>query len=139
MLNNSRVIRFCLESPLLLLVFAVLPGTFILSNIFHFKIPFRFTTNMLLTNSICLLVLLAIRMLWYLYGLRRDLRYGPGGRPSRAEVTMASPAAEIREELEKSGYRFTADSAYGEKRDRGYLGTSLVYGGLILLIGACSW
>jgi len=132
-------LRFILESPLLLLVFAVLPGSFILGNIFHFKLPFRFSTNMLLTNSLCLLALLAIRLLWYLYGLRRGIRYGSGQRPSRGTEMPGRPAAQLREDLERSGYCFAADGGYGEKRDRGYLGTALVYGGLILLIGTGTW
>jgi hypothetical protein len=133
---NSRLFRFFLESPLLLLVFAVFPGAFVLSSLLHYKLPFRYSTSMLLNNSICLVALLAIRLLWYLYSLRRDIRYGSGRRPTRGGVMLARPAGQVRDDLGKSGYCFAADGTYGEKRDHGYLGTALVYGGLILLIGS---
>jgi hypothetical protein len=85
------------------------------------------------------MALLVIRLLWYLYFLRRDIRYSQAQRPSRGGLLQTRPAEQIREDLSKSGYRFAADGAYGEKRDRGYLGTALIYGGLILLIGIGTW
>jgi hypothetical protein len=41
--------------------------------------------------------------------------------------------------LISGGYVFAADGGYGEKRDLGYLGTTVLYGGLLILLAAGSW
>jgi hypothetical protein len=137
--NNSRLRRLVLDSPLFLLVFAVLPGLLILSSFLHLKLPFHFTTKMLLANIICLLAFVAVRLFRNLSGLRRDIRYGVGRRRPSISQDLARPAAVVRADLEKEGYRFTGDGAYAEKADLGYPGTVLVYGGLFIVLAIGTW
>jgi len=139
MLDNSPLRRIILDSPLFLLVFAVLPGLLILSRLLQLKLPFHFTTKMLLANIICLLAFVAVRLVRNLSGLRREIRYGAGRRRPSIAQDLALPAAVVRADLEKAGYRFTGDGAYAEKADHGYLGTVLVYAGLFLLLAIGIW
>jgi len=137
--DNSPLRRILLSSPLTLLVFAVLPGLFVAGRVLHLQLPIRFTTGMLLANVICLAVLVAVRWLCYLSGLRRGIRYGAGsGKPSDARELEVS-AALVRTDLEKAGYCFAGDGSYAEKADLGYLGSALVYGGLLLLLATGAW
>ncbi|HZV82921.1 MAG TPA: hypothetical protein VFF53_12215 [Geobacteraceae bacterium] len=41
--------------------------------------------------------------------------------------------------LARSGYSFDTEGSYGEKRDLGYLGTTVLYGGLFILLSVGSW
>jgi hypothetical protein len=52
---------------------------------------------------------------------------------------LPSPVAEVRSLLGKAGYSFDVDGRYGEQRDIGYLGTTVMYGGLLLLLAVGSW
>ena len=93
---------------------------------------------MILANIICMLAFITVRLLWYLFGLRREIRYGAVRRPS-FEQYLAKPIAVVRAELERAGYRFTGDGTYAEKADRGYTGMTLIYGGLFLLLAIGTW
>ena len=48
-------------------------------------------------------------------------------------------ASRVRADLAGAGYQFDVAGSYGEKRDLGYLGTTLVYGGLVLLLATGVW
>jgi len=139
MQDNSRIRQLLLDSPLFLLVFAVLPGLLILSRVLYLHLPFRFTTKMLLANSICMLALLAVRWLRHLSGLKREIRYSAVRRRPYAVQDLVRPAAEVRADLEKAGYRFTDDGSYAEKADLGYPGMALIYGGLFLILAIGTW
>ncbi|HEY6871684.1 MAG TPA: hypothetical protein VI298_03035 [Geobacteraceae bacterium] len=86
--------RFIIASPYFLIVFFLIPGTLILSRVFHVHPPFPITTAMLLGNNICLLVALLVRLV-------RCLAVKGGGM--------------------------------------GHAGTSLIYGGLFLMLLIGVW
>jgi hypothetical protein len=88
---------------------------------------------MLLANGICLLICVVARFIYYLLRLPRDIRYGTQRCGSSAGIAVSRPASDVRNDLKTSGYRLAADGCYAEKRDYGYLGTLLIYGGLLLL------
>ena len=88
----------------------------------------------LLFNNACFALLAGCRLVRYLYRFGKPLRYGAGCCQPRQGVTLSSPVAEVRARLEKSGYRFQEQGDYGEQRDLGYLGTIVMYAGLLLLL-----
>ncbi|HBG05721.1 MAG: hypothetical protein A2075_06030 [Geobacteraceae bacterium GWC2_58_44] len=139
MQTESKPLRFLLRSPIPLFIFIIIPAALILSTLLHFPLPFRITKRMLLYNNVGLLLFLGGRLLTYLAGLRRSLRYGEGTRPSGAALTPARPAALIRDQLAEAGFQLNADGSYAEKHERGYLGTVMIYGGLFLLLFIGTW
>jgi ResB-like family protein len=139
MRNESKLLRFLLRSPLPLIIFIIIPAALILGTTLHFPLPFRITKRMLLINNVGLLLFLAARVLYYLSGLRRAIRYGEATRPSAGALTPARPAEQIRDELSGAGFHWNTDGSYAEKHDRGYLGTVLVYVGLFLLLFIGTW
>jgi hypothetical protein len=71
--------------------------------------------------------------------MRRPFRYGASCcRPSQG-VALPTTVAEVLELLGKSGYSCDSDIRYCEQRDIGYLGTTVMYGGLFILlaVGSC--
>jgi hypothetical protein len=132
--NESNLLRLLVRSPFPLIIFVILPAALVLSIVLHYPLPFRITQRMLLANNCVLLLFLAARLLYYVSGLRRAIRYGEATRPSAAALAPARPAAQVRDELAKEGFHWNADNNYAEKHDRGYLGTTLIYGGLFLLL-----
>jgi hypothetical protein len=136
---NSRLRRLLLDSPWFLLVFAILPGLLILSRILHVQMPFRFTTRMLLVNIICVLAFVVVRLLRSVLGLRREIRYGADRCRPSISVDLVRDVAVVRADLKNAGYRFTGDGSYAEKVDLGYLGVTLIYGGLFLLLAIGTW
>lgn len=132
--TNSRFFRFVLESPLFLIVFALIPGALITSRLFHGVLPFRVSTRMLMVNAIGLLICLVIRFIHCLIRVPRPIRYGAERRKASAGTLVNCPVAVLRANLETAGYRITDDGNYAEKRDIGYLGTLLMYGFLLLLV-----
>jgi hypothetical protein len=49
-------------------------------------------------------------------------------------IDLDRPIPELKRELDGAGYCFDTAGRYGEKRDLGYLGTTVLYGGLLLLL-----
>ncbi len=139
MINNSKLLRFLVRSPLPLFVFIIMPAALVLSIALHVPLPFRITQRMLLFNNCVLLLFIAARLLHYLSGLRQAIRYGEVAHPSSAALAPARPAAQIRDDMKKEGFSWNADGSYAEKRDRGYLGTVLIYGGIFLLLFIGTW
>ena len=127
------------RSPFPLFIFIILPAALVLSMVLHYPLPFRITQRMLLANNCVLLLFLAARLLNYLLGLRHTIRYSETEHPSVAPITTASSAAQIRDELATEGFHWNSDGSYAEKKDRGYLGTILIYGGLFLLLFIGTW
>lgn len=136
--TDSKIPRIVLVSPWFLLIFLVIPILVILSITLHVQLPLA-GPRLLLINNICFAVLTACRLLRYLFVMGKKHRYGAcHGRP-RSTAGLPQPVAEVRRELTNSGYSFSVDGLYGEKRDSGYLGTTILYGGLFILLAAGCW
>lgn len=137
---ESKLSRLFLISPWPLLVFLVLPLFVILSIRFHIKPPsFIGSTKPLLINNICFALFIACRFFRYLLGMRNTIRYGAAYRRPSLGVTPSASVADARGTLRSAGYAFSADGGYGEKRDLGYLGTTVMYGGLLILLSVGCW
>jgi hypothetical protein len=126
----SRTKRLLLTSPYVLPVFLIIPAYTVLG----LKLQLPVSGDLLLANNGCFLVFIAIRFVWYALGLRKDIRYGADCRPPRNELALDRPVLQLKQGLAEGGYRFDTAGHYGEKRDIGYLGTTLLYGGLLLLL-----
>ena len=136
---TSKLSRLLFVSPWSLLIFLIMPLLVVLSVTFHINIPFGNPTRLLLGNNICFALFVALRLLWYVSGFRRPVRYGADhGRPEQS-VLLNRPITDVRDQLHREGFTFTATGDYGEKRDIGYLGTMLMYAGLFLLLATGSW
>jgi len=136
---ESKLSRIVLVSPWTLLIFLVVPLLVILSVTLHFRLPLAGSTTPLLVNNICFAFFVACRLLRYLAGMRTSVRYGAtNGRPDQS-VTILSTVTELQALLRKAGYSFDADGRYCEQRDIGYLGTTVMYGGLFILLAVGSW
>jgi hypothetical protein len=135
---ESKLSRLILVSPWFLLIFIIIPITVILSIKYHVRIPLV-GPRLLLVNNICFAFLAACRLLRYLCGLRKEVRYGAAYCRPRQVTSIQMPVAEARGVLSGAGYAFAADCGYAEKRDLGYLGTTVLYGGLLILLAAGSW
>ena len=136
---ESKLARVLLVSPWFLLVFLVIPFLVVLSVSLHIKIPLVGSTTPLLANNVCFAFLSACRLFRYLAGAKKDIRYGAlCGRPQQS-ATLSLSVEDVRNTLNSAGYSFTADGNYGEKRDLGYFGTTVMYGGLFILLLVGSW
>jgi len=135
---ESKLSRLILVSPWFLLSFIIIPITVILSIKYHVRIPLV-GPRLLLVNNICFAFLAACRLLRYLYGLRKEVRYGAAYCRPRQATSIQMPVAEARVVLSGAGYAFAADGGYAEKRDSGYIGTTILYGGLLILLATGSW
>ena len=135
---ESKLSRLLLVSPWLLLIFLIIPILAILSIKYHLRIPLL-SSRLLLVNNICFTFLAACRLLRYFFGIMKEIRYGAAyGRPRKA-IGIHLPIAEARGVMKSAGYALADDGGYGEKRDSGYLGTMIFYGGLCILLATGSW
>jgi len=135
---ESKLSRLILVSPWFLVVFFVIPLLVILSLTLHIQLP-PFGPWLLLTNNICLAFLVACRLLRYLAKIGHSIRYGVAyGRPDQA-VLFSIPVAAARMRLVSAGYSFDSTEGYAEKSDRGYIGTTVIYAGLFILLATGSW
>ncbi|MBK5273630.1 MAG: hypothetical protein JJE30_01070 [Desulfuromonadales bacterium] len=135
---ESKLSRLALVSPWFPLIFLVIPLSVILSITFHVRIPLAGYKPLLINNS-CFALLIALRFVYNLLTLRKPIRYGSWYRRPRQSETFSRPVADVRETLSTAGYRFDASGNYGEKRDSGYLGTTLIYGGILMLLFTGVW
>jgi len=138
MKTEFKFSRLVLVSPWSLLVFLIIPMLVILSVTLHFRLPLVESTTPLLVNNVCFAFIVACRLLRYLAGMGKSVRYGAACCRPRQSVTLPSPVAEVRALLGKAGYSFAGDGSYGEQRDFGYLGTTVMYGGLFILLSVGS-
>jgi len=130
---ESKFSRLVLASPWFLLVFLVIPLSVILSFTQQVHLPFA-GPKLLLYNNALFALLVACRFARYLIGIRKGVRYGAGsGVPDKGDLLSLS-AAETRSALERAGYAFDGTGNYCEKRDLGYLGTTLIYGGIMMVL-----
>lgn len=133
--KTAEATNLFFTSPYLLLVFLIIPAVTVASHLLHLPYP----KSLLMLNNVCFLLVLVLRSGWYLSRLGAALRYGADqGRPDRSS-DMKSSAATLGKKLTAAGYRFDAGGSYGEKPDFGYLGTAILYIGLMLLLLFGTW
>jgi len=130
---ESKITRLVLSSPWFLLVFLVVPVTVILSISMRLQLPLV-GPGLLLYNNALLALLIACRFARYLAGLRKGIRYGAEGGATEEGQVVSLSCAETRTTLAARGYLFDGSGTYCEKRDLGYLGTTLLYGGLLVVL-----
>jgi len=135
---DSKISRLILVSPWFLLIFLAIPILVILTIKFNLAIPLV-GPRLLLFNNICFAFLAACRLLRYLSAMGKDIRYGIGYCRPRQVSSIELSADEARGVLSRAGYVFAADGRYGEKRDIGYLGTTVLYAGLVILLAVGCW
>ena len=133
--------RIFFTSPYLLLIFLLIPAVIFIGR--YLGIPIilgnRNQLNLMLINNACLLLVITIRFFRYLFRTRADIRYGADFSPPHNVLTLEQPEAQLQAKLTGAGYRFDASGRYGEKRDLGFLGTALLYGGLVILLLFGTW
>ncbi|HJV66369.1 MAG TPA: hypothetical protein VJ550_11590 [Geomonas sp.] len=135
---TSSLSRVVLSSPAFLLLFLVIPVCVVLNLVLHLGIPLV-DFRLMLANNICFALLVAVRLVYYLGRASRPIRYGEAGRPGGEGHRCPVSQDQARGELARAGFAFDARGAYGEKRDRGYLGTVIFYLGLLLLLATGCW
>jgi len=135
----SRLSRLLFVSPWLLTVFLVIPLLVILSVTLNVQIFLLGSTTPLLINNICFALITGCRLFRYLAQCNKTIRYGSAGRRPGKSETISVPLAEARTMLAKAGYCFDAQGNYGEKRELGYVGTTVLYAGLFIILSVGSW
>ena len=134
MKSDSKFSRFAFVSPWPLLIFFIIPILFVLSVKFHLQLPLAGSKAPILYNNACLSLFVALRFLYYLKGMTGSIRYGAKrGMPLNVTECVSS-ASVLRSSLTSAGYQFDSSGTYAEKSDRGYLGTTLLYAGLFIVI-----
>jgi hypothetical protein len=123
-----------LTSNRLLAIFLVFPLFFVLSRLYPVLRIVPTPLVGLLANNVCFFLIITLRFIHNLRRLSKEEQYGSGDRPSLPWRLVPLPAEEIRRSFEQVGYRFERGGAYGEKRTPAFLGTTLLYGGLLLAI-----
>lgn len=137
--TDSKIFRLIVVTPWFLIIFLAFPVLVILSVKFHIQLLVANPTKLLLVNNVCFALLVASRFLWYLTRVGKTIRYGIGhGQPQKA-FSLLTTRAETQRELSNAGYAFTPDGTYGEKRDFGYLGTTIFYFGLLVFLSVGIW
>jgi hypothetical protein len=126
----SGAMKLIFTSPYSLLLFIVIPIYTVLS----LRLNLHVSGTLLLVNNGCFLAFVAMRLVWYVLRMRRDIRYGADCRRPESVITLDRPLSELKKALAGAGYSFDASGHYGEKRDTGYLGTAVLYGGMLLLL-----
>ncbi|MDD2852680.1 MAG: hypothetical protein PHY09_12390 [Desulfuromonadaceae bacterium] len=129
----SKIFRLLLVSPWLLLAFLIIPVLVVLSVTLHVQLPLV-GPDLMLVNNIGLMLLVACRLLRYLAGMRKSVRYGAACCKPEQGVMLAVPIAEAEAQLSAAGFVCDSDGGYAEKKERGYLGTTLMYAGLLVLL-----
>jgi hypothetical protein len=138
MKSEAKLSRMISVSLWFLFIFLIIPILVILSIKYHLRIPFV-GPRLLLVNNICFALLAVYRLLRYLFGMGKDIRYGAQYRRPQHGESLHLPVVETRRVLSSAGYTFSADGGYGEKRDIGYLGTTVLYAGLVVLLAVGCW
>lgn len=134
MKTDNKLFRIVFVSPWPLLVFLVIPLFFILSLKLHIRLPFTGSKNLLLLNNACFTLAVAIRFLTYLLWVGKGIRYGSARGIPRNSTEVGDSLGKVRDKLTAAGYLFDSGGAYGEKRDAGYLGTTVLYAGLVIVL-----
>lgn len=135
---EPKLSRLVLVTPWLLLVFLVIPILVILSIALNINLPLA-SPKPLLVNNICFSLLIGCRLLRYLYCTGKEIRYGAAHSKPKQSLLLSVEPADVRTILNKAGFTFTADGDYGEKKDSGYLGTTIMYTGLLIVLATGNW
>ncbi|RII25036.1 MAG: hypothetical protein CXR31_15410 [Geobacter sp.] len=117
-------------SPYFLLVFLVIPAY----SVLRIKLRLPVSGDLLLVNNVTFCVCIALRLVWRMLRMRGDIRYGADYHPPKSVIEIDRPVAQLQTALAGAGFHFTVAGNYGEKRDLGYLGTTLLFVGLLLLL-----
>lgn len=128
--NLTRIKKLLFTSTWLIPLFLIIPAFTIL----NLRLRLPVSGNLLLINNGCFALFIAMRFVWYLLKMRGEIRYGADRSVPKSVLTLDRPASQLQADLSVAGYRFDADGCYGEKRDLGYLGTTVLYGGLMVLL-----
>ena len=131
---DSKLLRLVFASPWPLFIFLVIPLLVIASVSLHAHLPLTNSEYPMLYNNACFTLLLALRFIYYLIGITRHLRYSSGAGKPRRSLEIARPAESVRNSLSAAGYVFNNSGDYAEKRDYGYLGSLLLYAGLLMFL-----
>ena len=134
MKTDSKLYRLIFVSPWTLLVFLIIPLGVILSVSLHIRLPLATSKYPLLYNNACFTLLIALRFLYCLLGTKKALRYGAAYRVPRKTEEIPQSADTVRSSLTGAGYIFDDAGSYAEKRDGGYLGITILYGGLFIAL-----
>ncbi len=126
----QKITKYFFTSPYFLFLFLLIPAYTILGPRWHLHV----SGNLLLINNGCFLLCIVARLARCVIGMRGDIRYGADYRQPTDVVALERPTSHLRQKMADAGYRFDSDGFYGEKRDLGYLGTALLYGGLAVLL-----
>ena len=131
--------RLFLVSPWPLFLLLIIPFLAVLSLTLHIVIPIIGSPIPLLLNNVCFACVVGCRLLRYLAAWKRGIRYGAmNGQPGES-LAYAVSVAEARSVFQNAGFAFDAEGNYGERRDAGYIGTTVMYAGLFLLLSVGSW
>lgn len=133
--RSTRLLKFLFTSPWFLLIFLIVPAFTVVSHEQHRA----YHQNLLLINNGIFLLCIALRIVWYLVRMPFDIRYGAGCVGVKGFHAVNRPPAELRERLTGAGFRFDHLGSYAEQRDSGYLGTLLLYTGLLLTLAVGSY
>jgi hypothetical protein len=136
---ESKTFRLLFVSPWPLFIFLVIPLMTILSVALNVRVPLLESTQPLLINNTCFAIVAGGRLLRYLAQLKKANRYDSASCRPRKSAQLPMPATEVRALLARSGYSFGTGGGYGEKRDLGFIGTTVWYGGLFLLLSTGCW
>lgn len=138
-LNSVRIKKFVATSPYFFLIFLIIPAQLVIGRYLPMPRFLPITTKVLLFNNLCLLVCIAHRFYRQATGLSRVLRYGRDYLEPSSARSVPRPARDLRQALSGQGYHFTEEGGYAERKDVGYLGTLVFYGGMLILLGYGSW
>jgi hypothetical protein len=131
--------NFVITSPYFFVIFLFVPGLIVAGRFLPLpRLPF-ITTNVILLNNLCFLICIAQRFIRTLICARREVRYGEGYRAPRSATLVEVPAEKLRAECSAHGYMVADGGRYAEKRDIGYIGTVIIYGGLLFLLSVGMW
>lgn len=126
----SGVSKLFFISPYFLLFFLVIPAYFIL----RIKLRLPVSGDLLLGNNVLFCICIALRLVWRILRMRGDILYGADYRPPEGVLELDQPATQLQSALTGGGFHFADSGHYGEKRDLGYLGGTILYVGLLLLL-----
>jgi len=135
MKTDSKLLRLACVSPWPFLIFFCIPLLVILTFWFPLPLPHNGAKYALLVNNSCFALFVAFRLLYYLLGLTRGVRYGATHTASGDFQDVSQSCGAVRETLAAAGFHFDA-GRYGEKHDLGYLGTTVLYAGLLVVLCA---
>ena len=134
MRSESHVYRLIFVSPWTFLIFFVIPLLTVISITTHTRIPAAGSPVVLLINNICCAAMAALRTVRYILAGTGPLRYSSNKGRQVSSAASPVPCGTIRQQLSDAGFFFTPDGSYAEKKDFGYFGTAILYGGLFLLL-----